>query len=86
MSGNTEEEINRRLALLPVLESLDRQVKVALVENGCYETMRFPTTEQSWDRLAEKCGFDEGTLNLVRNLLAPLQKPLPCKYVISLFH
>ena len=76
MSGNTEEEINHRLTLLPaVLESLDRKVKVALVQNGCYEPMRFPTTEPSWVRLAEKCGFDEGTLNLVRNLLSPLQTP-----------
>ncbi len=74
MSNISEEEINRRLALLPtVLQSLDHQVKVALVQNGCYETIRFPTTERSWERLAEKCGFDEGTLNLVRNLVNPPQ-------------
>ncbi len=75
MSDTSEEEINRRLALLPsVLQSLDRQVKVALVQNGCYETLRFPTTdERSWERLGEKCGFDVGTLNLVRNLLNPHQ-------------
>ena len=74
MSNISEEEISRRLALLPtVLQSLDHQVKVALVQNGCYETIRFPTTERSWERLAEKCGFDEGTLNLVRNLVNPPQ-------------
>ena len=66
--------MDRRLALLPaVLQPLDRQVKVALVQNGCYETMRFPTTERSWEIPAEKCAFDEGTLNHVRNLVNPPQ-------------
>ncbi len=74
MSDTSEEEINRRLALLPsVLQSLDLQVKVTLVQNGCYETLRFPTTERSWETLGEKCGFDVETLNLVRNLLNPHQ-------------
>lgn len=71
---NSNEEFKSRLACLPaVLHSLDNTIKVALVLNGCYELMRFPTTVQLWERLAMKCDFDEGTLNLVRNLVTPLQ-------------
>jgi hypothetical protein len=75
MSGRTEEEINCRLALLPtVLQSLDRQIQVALVENDCEELDSFPIDKDGWEILAEKCGFSVGKLNKVRNLLTPLQK------------
>ena len=69
-----EEEINRRLAFLPaVLQSLDRQVKVALVRNDCEDLNSFPTTEHGWEILANTCGFSVGNLNKVRNLVTPLQ-------------
>ncbi len=74
MMSYSAEEVNRRLALWPaVFQSIDRQVKVALVRNDCKDLDSFPTTERGWERLAEKCGFDEGTLNLVRNVVTPFQ-------------
>ena len=84
MSYNGEKEITRRLALLPaVFQSIDHQVKVALLRNDCEDLDSFPTTERGWQRLAEKCRFDEGTLNRVRNLVTPLQNQPQC--VISFF-
>ncbi len=42
---------------------------VAPVSNGCYETIGFLLVNAVGRRLAEKCGFDEGTLNLLITLM-----------------
>ena len=78
MSDSAEEEINRRLALLPtVLQSLDRKVKVALVQNDFEELDSFPTTEHDWDKLGRLCNLFGGNLVKVKNRITALQTQSP---------
>ncbi len=76
MSDSTEEEINRRLALLPaVLHSLDRQIKVALVQNDYIELDSFPIDKDGWETLKADCNIkSNGILNTVKTPITLIQK------------
>ena len=75
MSDSAEEEINRRLTLLPaVLHSLDRQIKVALVQNDYIELDSFPIDKDGWETLEADCNINSnGILNTVKNPITLLQ-------------
>ena len=70
-----EEEVNRRLALLPdaLLHSIDHQIKVALVQNDYVDLDSFPTTECGWNELGRLCNCTAEKLNKVRNCITALQ-------------
>ena len=75
MSASTEKEINRRLTLLPtVLQSLDHQIKVALVQNDYIELDSFPIDKDGWETLEADCNINSnGILNTVKNPITFLQ-------------
>ena len=77
----TEEEkaildLEAKINNLPApLQTLSREIKVALAKNDYVELECFPTSDFGWERLCTNCKFSDGNCNRVRNRISPLQLP-----------